>query len=216
MRNLVVLISGRGSNLEALVETARRDQWDAVLDARIAAVICSRPDAAGLAVARRSNIPTRVIDDRGFASRAAFDAALLGAVTSYDPVLVVLAGFMRVLAPDFVDRLAGRLINVHPSLLPAFTGQATHRRALAAGVRIHGATVHFVTGEVDAGPIIAQAAVAVQPDDDEDSLAARVLQREHALLPLCVRWLLEGSAWLENGRVVASADLVPALAALAP
>jgi phosphoribosylglycinamide formyltransferase-1 len=202
MKRIVCLISGRGSNLEALLRTAASERWAAEVPAGIVAVISNRDDAAGLAVAQAHGVPTAVIGHQGFASREQFDAALARAIDAFAPQLVVLAGFMRVLGRGFVARYAGRLVNIHPSLLPAFPGLATHRQALAAGVRVHGATVHFVSGEVDGGAIIAQAAVAVLPTDSEDALAARVLRLDHALLPRCVRWLCEGKVALRDGRAV--------------
>ena len=204
-RNIVCLISGRGSNLAALLAAAASEDWSRTLGARIAGVISNRPDAAGLALAAEQGVATRVIDHRGFDSRDAFDAALAESIDAWCPELVVLAGFMRVLTRDFVERYRGRMINIHPSLLPAFPGLATHRRALAAGVRVHGATVHFVSHDVDGGAIIAQAAVPVRIDDTEETLSARVLAQEHRLLPRCVRMLLEGTLiWREGHLEVAS------------
>jgi phosphoribosylglycinamide formyltransferase-1 len=159
-------------------------------------------------------VPTTVIEHQRFASREAFDARLAETVEEHSPDVVVLAGFMRVLSGGFVERFAGRLINIHPSLLPAFPGLATHRQALAAGVRVHGATVHFVSSDVDGGAIIAQAAVAVLPGDSEETLAARVLSREHVLLPRCVRWLCEGKVVLSDGRSVSRDLSAEALALL--
>jgi phosphoribosylglycinamide formyltransferase-1 len=202
MKRIVCLISGRGSNLESILRTAESEHWATAVPARVMAVISNRADAAGLAIAAAHQVPVNVIEHQRFASREAFDATLAEAIESHAPDVVVLAGFMRVLSGGFVARFAGRLINIHPSLLPAFPGLATHRQALAAGVRVHGATVHFVSSEVDGGAIIAQAAVAVRPADTEESLAARVLQREHMLLPRCVRWLCEGRIALGDGRVV--------------
>ncbi len=216
MRNIVCLISGRGSNLDAILRRAREENWAQALDARVAGVISNRADAAGLQCARAAGVATRVIAHGDFAAREAFDAALAEAIDALDPALVVLAGFMRVLTPRFVDHYAGRLINIHPSLLPAFPGLHTHRQALAAGVKVHGCTVHFVSNEVDGGPIIAQAAVKVHAGDTEDSLAARVLAQEHRLLPRCVRWFCEGRIRLEAGHVVArglDADAQSVLAA---
>lgn len=180
--SLVVLISGRGSNLRALVEAGLP----------VAAVISNRPEAAGLAYAREHGIATRVVDHRQHASREAFDAALAEAIDRSAPRLVVLAGFMRILTAGFVAHYAGRLLNIHPSLLPAFPGLDTHARALAAGVKLHGCTVHFVTAELDHGPIVIQAAVPVLPDDDASRLAARVLAQEHVVYPRAVRWFLDG------------------------
>ena len=183
-KSIVILISGRGSNMEALLE--------ARLPARVAAVISNNPGARGLTTARSRGIDTAVVDHRAFADRAAFDAALATEIDRHRPDLVVLAGFMRILTAPFIERYDGRMMNIHPSLLPAFTGLDTHRRALAAGVRIHGCTVHFTAPAVDSGPIIAQAAVPVLPDDTEQHLAARVLAEEHRIYPQAVRWFLEG------------------------
>ena len=202
IKNIVVLVSGRGSNLQALLAAADAERWDTKLAARFAAVVSSRPDAEALDVAQAHRIPVTIVSHRDFASREAFDDALASAIDRYGPALVILAGFMRVLTPAFVRRYAGRLINVHPSLLPSFAGLNTHQRALDAGVRVHGATVHFVSEEVDSGPIIAQAAVAVHEDDDQVSLAARVLQQEHRLLPRAVRQVLEGRVQCGGQRTV--------------
>jgi phosphoribosylglycinamide formyltransferase-1 len=197
-KNIVVLISGRGTNLGALVQAAAKERWAERPGARIAGVISNRADAAGLSVARSAGIPCEVVPHSGFASREAFDEALARAVDAHAPALVVLAGFMRVLTPAFVRRYHGRLVNIHPSLLPLFPGLHTHRQALEAGVRVHGATVHFVCNEVDRGAIIAQAAVPVQPADDEAALAQRVLAEEHRLLPRAVRLVLEGRVRLDG------------------
>lgn len=198
--DVVCLISGRGSNLEALLRTARAQRWhDRRM--RVACVISNDPLARGLQVARDFEVPCAVLEHAQFASREAFDEALAAAIDRHRPALVVLAGFMRRLTGGFVARYPQRLLNIHPSLLPAFAGLHTHRRALEAGVRVHGATVHFVTETLDAGPIVAQAAVPVRPGDTEEELAARVLAQEHRLLPRCVRWCLEGRVRLEGGRV---------------
>ncbi|HVE88864.1 MAG TPA: phosphoribosylglycinamide formyltransferase [Burkholderiaceae bacterium] len=189
---IVVLVSGRGSNLKALLTTAVAQQWEFELGAKVVAVVSSRANAQALDVARVHDVPVHILEHERFDSRAAFDDALARTIDFYAPQLIVLAGFMRVLTPAFVRRYAGLLINVHPSLLPSFPGLDTHRRVLDAGVRTHGATVHFVSDAVDAGPIIVQAAVDVYPDDDEASLAARVLQQEHRLLPEAVRQVLKG------------------------
>jgi phosphoribosylglycinamide formyltransferase-1 len=202
MKNIVCLISGRGSNLEAILRTARDERWDSAADARVAAVVSNRAEAPGLAIAREFGVAVQVIEHGRFASREAFDAALVDAIDAHAPSLVVLAGFMRVLTAHFVEHYEGRLINIHPSLLPMFPGLATHRKALAAGVRVHGATVHFVSNDVDAGAIIAQAVVPVPPVDTEEALAARVLAQEHRLLPRCVRWVVEGRVRLARGRAV--------------
>lgn len=194
---VVVLISGTGSNLKALIDAAAGEGSGY----RIAGVISNRPDAAGLAHAEAADIPTRVIDHRDYSDRGAFDAVLAPAIEAFRPGLVVLAGFMRILTPGFVARFAGRMINIHPSLLPSYQGLHTHRRALADRIREHGASVHFVTGELDGGPVIAQARVPVLPDDDEATLAARVLAREHVLLPRVVAWFAAGRLRLEGDRV---------------
>ena len=187
MKRIVILISGRGSNMEAIVRACAAEGWDA----RVAAVLSNRADAAGLAFAAARGIATAVVDHRSFASREAFDAALVEAVDAHAPDLLLLAGFMRILTPGFVQRYEGRLLNIHPSLLPAFTGLHTHRRAIEAGCKLTGATVHFVTADLDHGPIVAQAVVPVLPDDTEDALAERVLAREHVLYPLAVRWFVD-------------------------
>jgi len=197
MKSLVILISGRGSNMQAIVEAAAAEQWPV----RIAAVIGNRPDAAGLAWAESRGITTRVVDHRGFPSREAFDTALAEVIDEYSPDAVALAGFMRVLTPAFVQHYEGRLVNIHPSLLPAFPGLKTHCAALEAGAKEHGCTVHFVTAELDHGPIIAQAAVPVSPGDDEAALAARVLVQEHRIYPQAIRWLLEGRLVIAGGKV---------------
>ncbi|MEI7463994.1 MAG: phosphoribosylglycinamide formyltransferase [Burkholderiales bacterium] len=199
MKNLVILISGRGSNMVAIAEACTAEGWDA----RIAAVISNRIDAQGLGYAQRNGIPTAVVNHRDFEDREAFDAALAGVIDGFEPDLVVLAGFMRILTPDFVQRYAGRMLNIHPSLLPAFPGLHTHRRAIEAGCKVAGTTVHVVTPALDHGPIVAQAVVQVRPDDTEDTLAARVLVMEHRLYPRAVRWWIEGVLELTvDGRVV--------------
>ena len=202
-QSIVCLISGRGSNLEAILRTARADNWQAASGIAVAAVISNRPEARGLQIAASYGVPAVVVPHAQYPSREAFDAALADAIDVHGPALVVLAGFMRVLTGAFVARYRGRLLNIHPSLLPAFPGLDTHRRALAAGVRLHGATVHFVSEGVDQGPIVAQAAVPVLPGDSEEALASRVLQQEHLLLPRCIRWILEGRVRLQGGRVIA-------------
>jgi len=183
-KKLVILISGRGSNMEAVL--------DARLPARVAAVISNNPQARGLTFAGKRGIATAVIDHHGFADRPAFETALAAEIGRHAPDLVVLAGFMRILTPAFVERYDGRILNIHPSLLPAFPGLDTHRRAFQAGVRIHGCTVHFVTPALDSGPIIVQAAVPVEPGDTEEQLAARVLAQEHRIYPQAIRWFCEG------------------------
>ena len=193
MKKIVILISGRGSNMEAIVRAG--------LPAGIAAVISNRADAAGLKFAAQEGIPTQVVDERQSSTREAFESALASAIDRHAPDLVALGGFMRVLGADFVRRYSGRMINIHPSLLPAFPGLHTHRRALQEGVKLHGCTVHFVTPQVDHGPIIIQAAVPVRAGDSEAALAARVLRQEHRIYPLAMRWLVEGRLVVENGLV---------------
>jgi phosphoribosylglycinamide formyltransferase-1 len=206
MKSVVILISGRGSNMEAIV--------GAGLPAKVAAVISNRADAAGLKFAARSGIAVQVVDEREFSSRGAFDAALEAAIEWHSPDLLALAGFMRVLGGDFVRHYSGRVVNIHPSLLPAFPGLHTHRRALQEGVKVHGCTVHFVTPQVDHGPIIAQAAVPVRAGDTEATLAARVLRQEHRVYPLAIRWFVEGRLAVENGIVrVNASDAVQAVLA---
>jgi phosphoribosylglycinamide formyltransferase-1 len=192
MKRYVILISGRGSNMESLL--------DAGLPGVCAAVISNRPDAAGLAFAASRGIPAITIDHRSFASREEFDAALATEIERHAPELVLLAGFMRILTEGFVRRFEGCLLNIHPSLLPVFPGIKTHVRALEAGVRLHGCSVHFVTPALDGGPIIAQAAVPVRADDDEASLGRRVLDEEHQLYPRVARWFLDGRLCLVDGR----------------
>jgi phosphoribosylglycinamide formyltransferase-1 len=188
MKNIVVLISGRGSNMEAIVRACAAEAWPA----RVAAVISNRKDALGLGFAQANGIATAVVEHTGFASREAFDAKLAEAIDAFSPDVVALAGFMRILTPGFVQRYDGRLVNIHPSLLPMFPGLHTHRRAIEAGCKVAGASVHFVTADLDHGPIIGQAVVPVRPDDTEQSLAARVLESEHVLYPRAIRWLVEG------------------------
>ncbi|AUM00316.1 phosphoribosylglycinamide formyltransferase [Pseudothauera hydrothermalis] len=211
MKTIVIVISGRGSNMEAIVRAA-------IPGVRIAAVVSNRPQAKGLAFAAEHGIATAVVDHTAYADRETFDAALAEVIDSHSPDLVVLAGFMRVLSEGFVRRYEGRLLNIHPSLLPSFPGLHTHRRALEAGVRIHGATVHFVTPALDCGPVVIQAAVPVLDDDDEERLAARVLAAEHRIYPQAVRWFVEGRIRVVGNRVevlgaaqAAAALIVPAL-----
>lgn len=191
MKSLVILISGRGSNMQALVEAGFP----------VKAVISNRADAAGLAWAAARGIATATVDHKAFASREAFDAALTAAIDAHTPELVALAGFMRILTPQFVHHYARRLLNIHPSLLPAFTGLDTHARALVAGVKLHGCTLHFVTPELDHGPIVIQAAVPVLAGDDEAALSARVLAQEHRIYVQAVRWFGAGRLVIENGVV---------------
>ncbi len=197
MKRIVILISGRGSNLQSILE--------AKLDAQVAAVISNNPAARGVDIARKFGVDTAVIDHRAFPDRASFDTALADKADFCRPDLLVLAGFMRILGEGFLKRFGGRIMNIHPSLLPAFPGVDTHRRALQEGVRIHGCTVHFVTSELDHGPIIAQAAVPVLSGDNEERLAARVLEQEHRIYPQAIRWFLDGKLKLEGNRVTVSA-----------
>ncbi len=197
-KNIVILISGRGSNMQSIVNAQ-------IAGAHIAAVISNRPDAAGLAWAAERGITTAVLDHKTFAGRDAFDAALQNLIDGFAPDLVVLAGFMRILTADFVNHYVNRLINVHPSLLPAFIGVNTHQRAIDEGVKLAGCTVHFVTAELDSGPIIAQAAVPVLLDDSADSLAQRILQQEHQLYPKVVQWFVAGQLEVQGSRVRVSA-----------
>jgi phosphoribosylglycinamide formyltransferase-1 len=187
VKNIVVLISGAGSNMAALITTAQKENWDDVLGARVVAVISNKPGAEGLALAQALGVATQVLDHKDFESRAAFDAALQALIDAYQPALVVLAGFMRILTPGFVAHYAGRMVNIHPSLLPAFTGLNTHQRAIDSGCLEAGATVHLVTADLDHGPILAQAAVPVLPDDSAASLAARVLVQEHLIYPQAIK-----------------------------
>jgi phosphoribosylglycinamide formyltransferase 1 len=195
MKNIVILISGGGSNMAAIAKTAEREHWRDKHGARVAAVISNKADAKGLAFAREQGIATEVLDHKAHDSREDFDAALMAAIDRHDPngrpALVVLAGFMRILTPGFVSHYAGRLLNIHPSLLPAFPGLHTHQRAIEAGCKFAGATVHQVTTELDHGPILAQAVVPVLPDDDADTLAARVLTQEHIIYPRAIAELLQ-------------------------
>jgi phosphoribosylglycinamide formyltransferase 1 len=206
LKSIVILISGAGSNLRALAK--------ANLPCRIAAVISNRPDAAGLLIARELGIDTCVVDHKQFAEREQFDNALATAIDDYQPDYILLAGFMRVLGNKFINKFNGLLINIHPSLLPAFTGLRTHQRALDEGVKIHGCTVHFVTAALDHGPIIVQAAVPVLASDDAQTLAARVQQAEHQIYPQAVQWLLAGFVSLHEGRCVISHTLTAETPAL--
>jgi phosphoribosylglycinamide formyltransferase-1 len=211
MKSIVILISGRGSNMQAILE--------ARLPVKIAAVISSNPNAHGLEIARQHGIPALALNHRDHQTREEFDAALAARIDEFKPDLVVLAGFMRILTPNFVKDYNGRLINIHPSLLPAFTGLNTHARALSEGVKIHGCTVHFVTPNLDKGPIIVQAAVPVLPGDAEETLGARVLEQEHKIYPQAIRWFAEdrlsvtpdGNVILQNQQAVDMALREPAL-----
>ena len=204
MKNIVILISGRGSNMEAVVRAAEAESWPA----RIAAVISNKPDAGGLAFAQSRGIPTAVVSNKEFATRAEFDARLQEVIDTYQPDLVVLAGFMRILTAPFVEHYAGRMLNIHPSLLPLFPGLHTHQQALDAGMSEHGATVHFVTAELDHGPSVLQAKIPVLPGDTPDLLAARLLAEEHKIYPRAVRLFIEDRLVVEDGavRIVESMD----------
>jgi phosphoribosylglycinamide formyltransferase-1 len=191
MKNIVILISGGGSNMAAIARTAHKDNWQDKLGVRIAAVISNKPEAKGLALAKELGIATDVLPHQSFASREAFDAALMARIDQHAPALVVLAGFMRILTPGFVAHYAGRIINIHPSLLPAFTGLHTHQRAIDMGCKVAGVTVHQVTAELDHGQILDQAVVPVLPGDTADALAARVLTQEHLIYPRAVRAFFE-------------------------
>ncbi|MBP1315490.1 phosphoribosylglycinamide formyltransferase-1 [Herbaspirillum sp. 1173] len=202
MRSIVILISGRGSNMEAIVRAAQAERWPA----RIAAVISNRADASGLEFAASHGIATAVVANRDYPTRDQFDAALREQIDAFAPDLVVLAGFMRILTAPFVNHYQGRMLNIHPSLLPSFPGLATHRQALAAGVKLHGATVHFVTPDLDHGPIVAQAAVPVLEEDSEETLAERVLEQEHVIYPRAVRWFVQGRLALDGARARLAAE----------
>ena len=200
MKNIVILISGGGSNMKAIVQRAQQQAWQVQGLAQIAAVVSNRADAAGLAYAAEQGIPTLVLSHKEFASREAYDAALIENIDAFNPDLIVLAGFMRILTPAFTHHYARRMLNIHPSILPNFKGLHTHEQALAAGVELHGATVHGVTAELDHGPIVMQSAVPVLPDDTADTLAARVLKTEHVIYPQVVEWWAhDGLVWDEQG-----------------
>src|SRR5512139_2260992 len=209
MKKIVILISGRGSNLEALLE--------ANLPCQVAAVISNRADAQGLEVAKAHGVATAVVSHKDYADRASFDAALAEAIDRHTPDLIVLAGFMRILTDAFVERYTGHLVNIHPSLLPAYPGIDTHERALQDGIKIHGCTVHFVTPKLDHGPIIIQAAVPVLCGDTPHSLEARVLREEHRVYPQAIRWLCRNRVWLDaQGRVTCSRLEQPGAALISP
>jgi len=197
-QRIVILISGRGSNMEAIVQHCAEEGWPA----EVVAVVANKPTAGGLAWAAARGLATAVVDHKAFQDRAAFDAELARVIDSFEPTLVVLAGFMRILGADFVRRYEGRMLNIHPSLLPAFPGLHTHQRALEAGCKAVGATVHFVTPELDHGPIVMQSVVPVMAGDTEDTLSARVLRTEHVIYPLAVRWFVKGQLRVEGGLVV--------------
>lgn len=212
MKNIVILISGRGSNFEAILRASRKERWEEVIGARIAAVISNRPEAKGLQTARAEGIPAEVVDHKAYATREAFEEALGQAVDRYQPDLIVLAGFMRILTEKFVGPREGRILNIHPALLPLFKGLDTHQRAIDAGVRVHGSTVHFVSAALDGGAIIGQAVVPVLPGDDAERLAARGLVLEHVLYPKACRAVLEGRVTLKEGRAVMDDETARSLA----
>ena len=209
---VVVLISGRGSNLQAIIDAQRARRL--AIDLR--AVVSNEPDAPGLGRARAAGIDAHVVDHRRYSTRVEFEQTLAACIDRYDPKLVVLAGFMRLLGPAFIDRYAGRMINIHPSLLPAFPGLRTHERALAAHAQRHGATVHFVTREADSGPIIAQAAVPVRPGDSPATLAERVLAEEHRIYPLAIGWFAQGRLTLHGTRVLLDGATLPEQGLVSP
>lgn len=202
---IVVLISGRGSNLQAIVDAMHHGQ----LPVALRAVISNKPEARGLAIARAAGADAVVVDHRRFPDRAQFDRQLMQTIDRYAPRLVVLAGFMRILGAEFIRHYAGRLVNVHPSLLPEFKGLNTHARALAAGTKVHGASIHFVTNDLDGGPVICQLRVDVRDDDTAESLAARVLDAEHRLYPLAIRWFVEGRLSIRDGQVLLDGSVRP-------
>ncbi|MCX7217988.1 MAG: phosphoribosylglycinamide formyltransferase [Burkholderiales bacterium] len=204
MKRIVILISGRGSNMQAIVQAAKKEHWSA----EIVAVISNRSDAAGLEYAASMGIPTSVVISKNFPTREAFDAVLQTEIDRYSPDLVVLAGFMRILSAGFVEHYTNRMMNIHPSLLPSFVGVKTHKQALDAGVKVHGVTVHFVTPELDHGPIIDQVAVRILSTDDEESLSQRLLIQEHIVYPRAVRWFVDGKLKVNGNRVDVDADLI--------
>ena len=210
MKNIVILISGSGSNMAAIVRRAQQERWETRLGARVAAVISNKADAKGLVFAKEQGIATAVLDHKAYASREAFDAALVQEIERHAPTLVVLAGFMRILTPGFVQHYAGRLLNIHPSLLPKYKGLHTHQRALEAGDREHGCSVHFVTEELDGGPLVVQAVIPVESDDSPHSLAQRVHAQEHRIYPLAVRWFAEGRLSLNEQGALLDGQLLAA------
>lgn len=197
MKNIVILISGKGSNLKVILEAQRQQSWDA----KVTRVFCNRMDAQGITIAESFGVPVTTLNPQDFPTREAFDECLLAKIQFEEPDLVVLAGFMRILSREFVDYFAGRLINIHPSLLPSFPGLNTHQAALKAGVKWHGATVHFVTAELDVGPIIAQGVVPVHNNDNLDSLSERVQAIEHIIYPKAIEWFLKDQIFLQDGIV---------------
>lgn len=213
MKRIVILISGRGSNMEAMIHAQEKG---GLSGGQIVAVISNRPDAKGLETAAAAGISVCTVDHKLYPDREVFDRALAERIDAYEPDLVVLAGFMRILTEGFVRHFEGRLLNIHPSLLPAFPGLHTHQRALEEGVRVHGCTVHFVTPALDHGPVVIQAVVPVLDGDDEGSLSGRVLAQEHVVYPRAVRWFLEGRLSLENGRVRVAGEQLSGNVLLSP
>jgi len=211
MKNIVVLISGRGSNFAAIAQTAQAERWEDK-GVRIALVVSNRPDAAGLEKAKAYGIATAVVDHKAYPDRESFERAMIKVIDPYEPEVIVLAGFMRILTPVFVNHYAGKILNIHPALLPLFKGLDTHKRALEAGVRVHGCTVHFASAELDAGPIVGQALVPVVPNDTPEELAARALKLEHVLFPRCVLAVATGKVMLRDGRVAMDAQTAQSLA----
>ncbi len=211
MKNIVVLISGRGSNFAAIAEVARKEKW-AADGVAIAAVVSNRPDAAGLEKAKAFGIATHVVDHKAFNTREAFEDAMMKVIDAYHPEVIVLAGFMRILTPHFVDHYEGRILNIHPALLPLFKGLDTHQRAINEGVRIAGCTVHFVSSELDGGSIIGQAVVPVLPSDTADALAHRVLRLEHILYPRSVKAVAQGRVKIVDGRTITDDETAKTLA----
>ncbi|WP_409306410.1 phosphoribosylglycinamide formyltransferase [Pectobacterium sp. B1J-3] len=204
MKNIVVLISGQGSNLQALIDACKRGR----MKGNITAVFSNNPEAYGLQIAQDAEIPVHVLDPETFPDREAYDAAMAQEITQYEPALVVLAGYMRILSPDFVAQFAGKMLNIHPSLLPKYPGLHTHRQALENGDTVHGTSVHFVTDELDGGPVVLQAKVPVFSDDTEESLSARIKTQEHTIYPMVINWFLNGrlimrenEAWLDSTRI---------------
>ncbi len=212
MKNIVILLSGRGSNFEAILRKSREENWASQYGLQIRAVISNRPEAPGLARARAEGLEALAIDHKAFASREDFDAALAEAISRYEPDVIVLAGFMRILTEGFVKRFEGKILNIHPAILPLFPGLETHRRAIEAGCRVHGSTVHFVSAVLDGGAIIGQSVVPILASDTPETLAARLLPYEHALYPKCVRAVALGEVRLENGRAVMSDEVARSLA----
>jgi len=205
MKRIVVLISGSGSNLQAIIDACSAG----FIEGRIQAVISNKADAFGLERAKRAGIATDVIDHQSFANRESFDDELLKKVQAHEPDLIIMAGFMRILTPNFITPLLGKMINIHPSLLPKYTGLNTHQRAIDAGEDEAGATVHFVTEELDGGPPVLQTVVPILEGDDASALAARVLQQEHTIFPLVAKWFCEGRLNLDNGRAILDGEILP-------